>query len=339
MKKSIVALAVLTASGASFAQSNVTIYGIADIWFGTASVSGQESQTVLQSGGVSGSRWGLKGSEDLGGGLKANFQLENSFSLDTGTDTTGFTRQAYVGVSGGFGEVKLGNVYTAYDDISGAANAAFDSALAPVNGVTLPNGTATSVWLSTGYTSNPTNNIYYALPDFNGFTGAVSYALGENKTATLGASNVLSMNVQYAAGPMYVGFGYQNETPQGGGTSPTFTRLNGTYDLGAAKMLVGYGRVSDKNNAGVTTAGAQTTEWELGVDVPVSAALTVSAGYARSSDNVLAGDATRTGYAVAAAYSLSKRTTAYAGLHSDTTSVAGADTTGRIVALGLKHTF
>ena len=173
MKKSLIALAVLAASGASFAQSSVSVYGIADIWFGQTSGSAPTvSQTVLNSGGVSGSRWGLKGSEDLGGGLKANFLLEQGFALDTGVSGAGFNRQAYVGFSGGFGEVKLGNVYTAYDDISGAANAAFDSALAPVSGV----------WKSTGYVSNPNNNIYYASPSMGGFSGAVSYALGENKT-------------------------------------------------------------------------------------------------------------------------------------------------------------
>ncbi len=143
MKKSLIALAVMAASGASFAQS-VTLYGIADVWVGSIKAAGNRT-TVLESGGVSGSRWGLKGTEDLGGGLKANFLLEQGFAIDSGAGGSGFNRQAYVGFSGGFGEVKLGNVYTAYDDISAAANSAFDSALAPQNGV----------WASTGYTSNP----------------------------------------------------------------------------------------------------------------------------------------------------------------------------------------
>jgi len=330
MKKSLIALAVLAASGASFAQSSVSVYGIADIWFGQTSGSAPTvSQTVLNSGGVSGSRWGLKGSEDLGGGLKANFLLEQGFALDTGVSGAGFNRQAYVGFSGGFGEVKLGNVYTAYDDISGAANAAFDSALAPVSGV----------WKSTGYVSNPNNNIYYASPSMGGFSGAVSYALGENKTAALSAGSTTSLNVQYNGGPVYAGLGYQKETPAGGGTAPSFTRVNATYDLGVAKILVGYGKVSDQNNAGATTAGASITEWELGADFPVSSALTLSGGFARSSDNVTAGNATRTGYGLAAAYSLSKRTTLYGGLQSATTSLAGVDTDARVVAAGVKHTF
>ena len=331
MKKSIVALAVLAASGASFAQSSVTLYGIADIWFGQTSSTGLPSQTVLDSGGLSGSRWGLQGSEDLGGGLKANFLLEKGFTLDDGKETgSGFDRQAYVGFSGGFGEVKLGNVYTAYDDISASANAAFDSKLAPV----------TKVWLSTGYTSNPNNNIYYSF-SAGAISGAVSYALGENKTnaASTGglvgdgsASAVTSLNVQYADGPIYAGLGYQTDAPQGGGNSTDYTRLNGTYDFGAAKLLVGWGKVA--------TGANSTSEWELGADVPVSAALTLSGGFARSSDNAAKGDATRKGYGFAAAYSLSKRTTAYAGFQSATTSApAVADSTTRTTAVGIKHTF
>jgi predicted porin len=91
MKKSLVALAVLAASGAAMAQSSVTLYGIADLWFGTANTDNGTtslSQTLLESGGVNGSRWGLKGSEDLGGGLKANFDLQQGIRLDDGSGTS-----------------------------------------------------------------------------------------------------------------------------------------------------------------------------------------------------------------------------------------------------------
>lgn len=329
MKKSLVALAVLAASGASFAQT-VTVYGIVDAWFGTTSGTGVASQTVLDSGGVSGSRWGLKGSEDLGGGLNANFVLENGFDVSKGAAAgVLFNRQAYVGFSGGFGEVKLGNVYTSYDDISGATNSAFDSALSAQNGV----------WASTNYISNPNNNIVYATPAMGGFSAAISYALGENAAVGVSASNVTAFNLQYSTGPVYVGFARQTETPVGGGTAPSFTRLNGSYDLGVAKVLLGYGKVSDQTMAKVTTPGAEITEWELGADVPVSAALTLSGGIARSSDNVVAGDASRSGYGFAAAYSLSKRTTVYGGFNSNTSTLAGVDTTNRTTAIGIKHTF
>jgi predicted porin len=315
MKKSLVALAVLAASGASFAQSSVTLYGVADIWFGSAELKGGDRTTVLESGGVSGSRWGMKGTEDLGGGLKANFLLEQGISLDSGAVGAGFNRQAYVGLSGGFGEVKLGNVYTAYDDISGAANSAFDSALAPQN----------NVWASTGYTSNPSNNIYYASPEFAGFSGAVSYSLNE-KTAL--KTEATSLHVKYNGGPLYVGLGYQSDEVYNTGVSTDYLRLNGTYDFGAAKLLVGFGSVD-------YAIAADVKEWELGVDVPLSASLTLSGGVAVSKPD---GGSKSTGYAVAAAYSMSKRTTLYTGFHSSSTDNTAAND-NKIFAVGVKHTF
>ncbi|WP_194722578.1 porin, partial [Noviherbaspirillum malthae] len=114
MKKSLIALAVLgTVAGASFAQTNVTVYGVADA--GLARIdNGRVNTTALQSGQQSGSRIGFRGTEDLGGGLSAIFTLENGFNIDDGTLGQGgrlFGRQAFVGLQGGFGAVKLGRQY------------------------------------------------------------------------------------------------------------------------------------------------------------------------------------------------------------------------------------
>ncbi len=323
MKKSLIALAVLAASGASFAQTTATVYGVADIWFGTISQTGAETQTVLESGGVSGSRWGIKGSEDLGGGLKANFVFEQGVAIDSGAGAAGqaFSRNSYVGFSGGFGEVKLGKPWTAYDDISGAANSAFDSALAPTAGI----------WKSSGYNGNPANTIYYASPSMGGFSGALSYSLGENKTSTTDAGSITSFNVQYNGGPLYVGLAYQAEKADGNATSVDFTRLNGTYDLGMAKVLVGYGKKA--------VGDAETTEWELGADFPISSTLVLSGGIAKSNDNAALNDASRTGVGLAAAYIMSKRTTLYGGFRLDSETVFGTDTDTRVFAVGVKHTF
>lgn len=335
MKKSLIALAVLAASGASFAQSSVTLYGIADVWFGRTTASGAPTQTVLNSGGVSGSRFGFKGSEDLGGGLKANFLLEQGFSIDSGATAAGqaFSRQSYVGFSGGFGEVKLGKMWTAYDDISGATNAVFDSVLSAQN----------NVWLSTNYQANPNNGLYYVSPSMGGFSAAVSYALGENKTAAVDAGSVVAFNVKYEGGPVYVGLAHQREKATDNSEAGKFTRLNGSYDLGVAKLLAGYGRVSGVPLVGAPTAATSnfsTSEWTLGADFPVSGALTLSAGIARSSDNAAKGDATRKGYGLGAAYAMSKRTTVYGGYQSANVAKPGvADTDTTTLAVGLKHSF
>lgn len=322
MKKSLIALAVLAASGAAMAQSSVTVYGVADVWFGSTKALGAQRVTKLDDGGISASRWGLMGTEDLGGGLKANFLLEQGLNLDTGTDRTGsgFRRQAYVGLSGAFGEVKLGNVYSAFDDISGATNSAFDSALSAVNGV----------FQSNNYSANPTNNLYYASPEFGGFSGAASYSLKEGTT-----DGVRAFHVKYNDGPVYAGVAYQVESPVGAGASDKFTRINGSYDFGAVKLLASYGKEN-------LATGDKTNEYQIGADVPLGGALTLSGGYATSkTKNAGAITNKRSGYGVALAYGLSKRTTVYTGIHSDTTKDAAGVKTAKnsIYAVGLKHTF
>jgi predicted porin len=345
MKKSLVALAVLAASGATMAQSSVTMYGIVDLYMASLSVTDQPSQLNMLSGGVSGSRWGLKGSEDLGGGLKANFTLEQGFSADTGaagglanSTTTGaavagnaaFSRYAYVGLSGGFGEVKFGKTGTAYDDVNGASNGVFDSALSPTN------GSVAGVFRSTNYNWNPANTLYYTSPSMGGVTGTFSYTLGEDKGPAVNASSITSFNVQYAGGPVAAQLAYQKEDVQTSTNDTAYTRLGASYDLGVAKLMGSYGKVANVANV----SGADTTEYQFGVDYPLASNMVLSGSFAHSSDNKAAGDATRKGYGFGLAYILSKRTTAYGGFVSGTTTPkVGADTTTKALAVGLKHTF
>lgn len=328
MKKSLIALAVLAASGASFAQSSVTLYGIADLWLGSVKteIGGTSlTDTTLESGGVNQSRWGVQGSEDLGKGLKANFKLEQGFDLTNGSGTIGqtFSRESYVGFSGGFGEVKLGKVWTAFDDVNGASNAVFDSALSPTS----------YVFASIGYQGNPGKTIYYATPSFSGFGAAASHTLFNN-TATYDA--ITSLNVTYGAGPVAVQLGYQVEDLKATSDDTTFTRLGGSYNFGVATAKLSYGKVTNAGNF----KDANTTEYQLGVDVPVSATLTVSASYASSDDNALNGDESRKGYGIAATYTLSKRTFLYGGYVSATASNAGVpDDKISVFAVGVQHKF
>jgi predicted porin len=370
MKKSLIALAVLSATGASFAQSSVNVYGIADVYFGSTRSTGAPTQTVVDSGGVDTSRFGFKGTEDLGGGLKANFLLEQGFSMDSGASgSTGstfsswkaasdklagianptkaqlqsaadakaaaekgqmFSRQAYVGFSGNFGEVKLGKMFTPYDDTKGVANAVFDSGLSP----------QINVWLSESYAANPGSSVYYATPNISGFSGALSYSLGENKdipTVGVDAGSVTSLRAQYEGGPLYAGFAYQTEKATGDAKSLNFTRLNATYDLGVVKVLAGYGFVSQDAVVGETQ---ETNEWQIGVDYPVSSTLKLSGGFARSSDNAAKGEQVRSGYGLGASYSLSKRTVVYGGYQSSTKDkIATGDVDTSLVAVGINHKF
>ena len=356
MKKNIIALGVLAASatsGIAFAQSSVTLYGLADVYVGSTTekqspiggVSTSDRRTVINSGGFNGSRFGLKGSEDLGGGLKANFVLEGGYDISTGAannyvspynftpagdgvrSNATFGRNAWVGVSSSFGEVRLGNMWTPYDEVKGSGAGGFDANIfAP----------ATNVWVSNGYQANPGNAIYFATPVISGFSAAGMVSFGENKTATINAGGIGSMNVQFASGPVAVAFAYQIEK-QGGSTATEpnkvkFTQLNGSYNLGAVKLLAAYGNVKVAND--------KVNEFQVGVDVPLGSVLTVSGGFASSKSKPSIGsDIKRSGFGLAAKYDISKRTFLYTGLQlakeTDNTGEAKFNT----FAAGFQHKF
>jgi predicted porin len=333
MKKSLIALAVVVFSGVATAQSSVTLYGILDVALAHVK-DGTASNTKIESGLLNTSRFGFKGTEDLGGGLKANFVLEHGFSVDTGaslTDSQGgtaaqmFSRNSYVGLSGGFGEVRLGKVWSAFDEMKGASNAVWDSGLSPNAGVFYGG-------VIGGYTYNPRNSAIFFTPNLSGFSGAASYSFGENKTALVDAGKVAALNVKYAGGPVYVGLGYQTEQAVGSDASKKFTMLNATYDFGVAMLQASVGRQSQNAN--------RTTDWTLGATAPVSGALAISGGFAGSTDNAAAGDIKRKGVSLAAQYSLSKRSSLYAGYHGTRTSnpVLPRVTTS-LYALGVSHAF
>jgi len=338
MKKSLVALAVLAASGAAMAQSTVTLYGVADIWFGTVkSEAGGNSltQTKLDSGGVFGSRWGMKGSEDLGGGLKANFDFQAGISLDSGagtsTSATAFSRQSWVGLSGGFGALRLGRTTTAFDDVNGASHAVFDSALSPT----------VRVFAVSNYVSRYNNMIYYQAPNMGGFSGALSYGLGEDKTSNTSATSSMDFNLTYSGGPLAVQFGYQTLDAVNTVAAPSdkkFMILGASYAFGPAKVKANYGKASNISNQDNYDA----TDLQIGLDYAVSPALTVSASYAKSDDDRAAGvfESARKGFGLAAAYSLSKRTFIYGGFEQDTATVFNSpDTKTSVFAVGVDHKF
>ncbi len=267
--------------------------------------------------------------------MKANFQLEQGFNIDDGTLASAgsaFGRQAWVGLSGGFGEVQVGKAYSAFDDVSGMSATVFDSDLAPINNV------FASSWAADAFA----NTIKYSTPAFGGFSGAFSYSLGEDKAVGVkDAASFYSISGKYVDGPLTVGIGYAKGDDGIIGAlneQDSALRVAGSYDFGVAKLLASYGSAKFD----VVGAVDKTTEWEIGADVPLASNLTLSVGYARSSDKfngVKVGKASSFGAAVA--YTLSKRTTVYAGLNNtkfqDTPVVNTLKT--NIYAVGLKHTF
>lgn len=347
MKKSLVALAALAVVGAASAQSTVTLYGVADAYFastksgvGAASVT----QSQIQSGGANGSRWGLKGSEDLGGGLKANFQIESGFNIDDGSAVSGlaFSRQAYVGVSGAFGAVTLGRQYSAYDALRGATNNSYDTALATTGTVWGSDAAVVSKQYSAvvDYTNRVNNSIAFTSANYSGFSGAVVLGLGENKSTTVDATKNVSLNVQYAAGPLLVGYAHQSEGKQNG-TAVDLTKYNmlaGSYDLGVVKLTGGYNTAT----ADVTGTGTfKDKEYQLGVNAPIGAAANVAFGYTKATGEQDGTEVVSShGYTLMGLYDLSKRTRLYAGWNKANAEQSGAETAATsTLAFGMRHSF
>ena len=361
MKKSLIALAVLAASGAAMAQSSVTLYGIVDAYVGQTSTTAagtlatgttaatangpKVKQTVVNTAGFNNSRWGMKGSEELGGGLRANFVLENGFNTDTGAlaDAGGrlFNRQATVGLSGAFGAVNLGRQLTAYDALRGATNNQYDSNFA-TTGTVWNNGVR-------DYSNRTDNSIGYTSPSISGFSGGVVLGLGENKAAATPATLALDANknysahIKYANGPILVGYAYQVENTRtaAAGTAAAFNTADrkynlfaGSYDLGVAKLTGGYNQAKQ--------GAVEDKEFQVGVNVPFGAAA-VSVGYARSKSDITGANGNKgTGYSLLGTYDMSKRTRLYAGLVSTKVEAISAATDAykaTTAGVGVRHAF
>lgn len=336
MKKSLLALAVLGAfAGAASAQTNVTIYGVADAGIARTD-NGAQTSTRLDSGLQSGSRIGFKGSEDLGGGLSAIFTLENGFSIDNGNLGQGnrlFGRQAFVGLNGGFGAVKLGRQYnpirTALESVD-----PFGFGLA---------GNISNVF--SVYGERADNTINYSLPKLGGFYGQVGYSLGE----VAGSNSVgrqVGLSAGYANGPLNVVLAYHDQNLAAGGVdtgNAKSTMLGGTYDFRVVKAHAAY--AWNKGETATGTENIDSRDLMVGVSAPVGAAGTVLASYIHRSDE-LVNDRDASQWALGYTHSLSKRTnlyTSYARISNDGAStLGGAAAAGQdpsVFSVGIRHKF
>ncbi|WP_420474392.1 porin [Noviherbaspirillum sp. ST9] len=336
MKKSLLAFAVLAAfAGTAAAQTNVTIYGVADAGI-TRFDNGATTTTRVDSGVQSGSRIGFRGTEDLGGGLSAIFTLENGFNIDDGQLGQGgrlFGRQAFVGLSSNsIGAIKFGRQYnpirTAVEGVD-----PFGLGLA---------GRADNVFNVYGDRSD--NTINYSTPNLGGFSGQLAYSLGEIAGSnSIGRS--LGLSVGYAAGPLSVVLAHHDQNLQAAGVATgdsTTTLLGGTFDFGAAKLHAAYAR-----NKGESAAGATTIDRDdilLGVSAPLGAGRILASWIRRSDDIGANRDADQ--IALGYTYDLSKRTnlyTSYGRTRNDAAAtLGGASAAGRdpsVFNVGVRHRF
>ena len=360
MQKTLVAIAALAVVGAVSAQSTVTLYGKIDLAVAnrTEKVAGVKTAggnvgAEVNSSRQNGRRWGMKGSEDLGGGMKAVFQLESAISADTGA-STGFTRQAYAGLTGGFGSVTAGRQYNPYDNLLSAYDphgATGSSALgyafsAGAGGVTAGTfGFNKSVNGFHGDAVRTSNSLRYATPAMGGFSAEAMWAPGENKNSVTGtdAGRYYSLRADYNNGPLGVGLVYESTKNTAAANTADTNKawaLGAQYDLGVAKLFGLYER-AENTGTNAAIANGKDRGWGVGASIPVGAA-TLGVSYAREKNTaagaVLDGDVKAFGAQLI--YPLSKRTRLYTSyLNGKSTTAANVETKTTALNFGMQHDF
>jgi predicted porin len=338
MKKTLIAAAVLSSlAGIASAQSSVTVYGVVDMGLERTDLSPGPATTRLTSGIQSGSRLGFKGTEDLGGGLSASFQLEMGLDASTGAAGQGglaFGRQSWVGLNGGFGSLKLGRQYVplflAQDTIDPFGT-----------GITGDGSGIAAVFRPYGVRMN--NTINYSTPTIGGFSAEVAYGLGE----VAGANSVGSQwggAATYSAGPLTAVFGYHRQNTQTGGVATgkaSTAMIGGVYDFKVAAIHGAFATNRDENAAGATTDRSR--DLMLGVSAPVGP-VSVMASYVQHRDRLVS-DADAAYWQLGATYALSKRTnfyTSYSVIKNDTFGSTGSGAAGVDISwlnVGIRHKF
>jgi predicted porin len=369
MKKSLLALAVLGAfAGTAQAQTNVTLYGIADVG-ATYSNVGNGVTWQEYSGGNAASRIGFKGSEDLGSGLKASFLLEQGFGVDNGSaanPSKAFSRLAYVGLGGNAtGTVRLGRQNTVIKDMMGTIDPFSASGQANIHDFFLY-----------GMDQRQDNLVTYISPNWNGFSAEAQWGFGE-QAGQFHANRQWAGLLAYKNGPLDVQLAYRNknvtdtalavatattsagftpdqaalptvdvaaDTPFNSDTKDAI--IGATYDFNVAKLHGAYG---DRRIGDAPVIGSQKIRSAMvGVTVPFGPHA-LRADYIhnqqRDIDNLNANI-----YAVSYTYSFSKRTTLYATYTGTSNGDAGIQGLGdfpvanpgnsaNVVTVGVQHNF
>lgn len=342
--KKLTAFALLaTAAAAASAQSSVTLFGIVDANVRSVK-NGDDTVRSLSNNGLNSSRLGVRGVEDLGGGLKASFWLEHGFNVDTGaqSDSSRFwNRRSTVALAGGFGEVRLGRDFT--PTYTGFAD--FD--VFGTNGIAAADKFNATLSSGADTVTRADNQISYFLPGgLGGVYGQVSFAAGEGTAG----KRYTGGRIGYSAGPLNTSFAYgiTEVAPVAGEDEYKSLALGASYDFGVVKLNGYY----QQNKA----ANQKITNINIGASMPVGTVGQLRASYVRANaegSNALGvsvdgNDANQ--LALGYVHHLSKRTALYGtiarvdnkgaagfALASSPALTAGQDSTG--YEFGLRHSF
>jgi len=370
MKKTLIAMAAIAAMGAASAE--MTIYGVVDL--GLSSTSGSASNidvsgfmndmmptknvdqgAVITSGNYSGSRFGFKGSTDLGGGLKGSFMMETGFDAANGSVATFGGRGASAAVSGSFGTVSLGRQFSPYSMASWNEPLEYDGF-----------STLYYAWQAHGWHQEAfwhSKSIMYTTPTVNGLNASVMYANNGDATgATMdgdvvvpaqSATTYTSVGVNYATGPLTFAFGQETNKVHPtmanmGRTDTTAWQASVAYNAGVATLYVGFEGAQANTLMGVT---GKDTGWNLGANVGLGEGMALQLGYG-TEKSTLDGeemasmwDQTVTATSVVFTRELNKSTRMYAGLTSTKvdsailTEALGGSQTTTTTAIGIRYGF
>jgi predicted porin len=307
MKKSLLALAVLGAfAGVASAQSSVTLYGTVDLSAKYVKNDGSARRVSLSQDGINSSQLGFKGTEDLGGGLKAGFVLLSGVNADTGTaNGKFFNRRATVSLMGNFGEVRLGRDYvpTFWNDTifdAFGTNGLGDSSHIKQ---TLPTTAASA----TGNYVRADNSVGYFLPsNIGGLYG--QFMMAASEAAATNSGRYVGGRIGFAAGPFDIAGAYGNQRIDAlaGQPSQKTYGIGASFDLGVAKLMGYY----DRDTVSFTGVDNKENRFSLSAVIPVGAG-EIHVGGERSKLTTLATSNTISAYALGYVYNLSKRTAVY----------------------------
>jgi predicted porin len=382
MKKLLIASAALAmVAGSAQAQSSVTVYGLIDAGYATSNIDHGAGAVTDQkmvggidsgngTGSLSGSRLGFRGTEDLGGGLKANFVLETAIKYSTGEAATtspnnttslspnasmfGNTRQAFAGLSGNFGEIRIGTMHSLAKDMT--------EAIDPNAGIAM-----IGVFQQSGLqATRPANTITYTTPVMNGFSAAAQYVEGETTTnaATPKDNYAQSYALRYRAGALdLVGSTETRKNASYAAAGRELVALSSgsvlTFDTALATVIdkVKHDAVGASYTvAGVKLAALQTklkmSDVTAADNVEISSTLlgaTFNVGKVKVTASYSTGDIERAntktydldGYQFVAQYDLSKRTNVYAAITEAKYDSPSANSDVKInqMAVGMRHSF
>jgi len=373
MKKTLIAAALLAGfAGAAHAQTSVTLYGIIDVGLGYNKIKvpnkvqanfGSRSRIGMIDGRQSGSRWGLRGSEDLGDGLRAVFQLESGFEASDGDlaqDGRLFGRHATLGLaSDSWGQLDFGR----QSNVASKYFGSIDPFAAGFSYSALGHG------ISSTNTRRLDNMVLYQTPSIEGFQLGVGYSFNSNETTneqsfkTHNNFRSFTAGVKYQNGPLYIAVAY-DQVKSAAATEkakPKVYAIGAAYDFEVAKVAAAYGRTSDGwlNGAGAAGLGSagnsygtdrfrkgfKADSFMLGVTAPIADGSKVFASWQRikpKNDKLFGAgsdDDTSSVYSLGYTYDLSKRTNLYAHTSYVSNYAFNDGVKSTMVGAGLRHSF